>query len=47
MALITVKELQALTERENGQRISMGKSLYGVVRTGADGAISLHVVWRY
>jgi len=47
MALITVKELQALTERENGQRISMGESLYGVVRTGADGAISLHVVWRY
>lgn len=47
MALITVKELQALTERENGKRISMGESLYGVVRTGADGAVSLHVVWRY
>lgn len=47
MAVITVKELQALTERENGKRISMGESLYGVVRTGADGAVSLHVVWRY
>lgn len=47
MALITVKELQALTERENGKRISMGESLYGVVRTGADGVVSLHVVWRY
>jgi integrase len=47
MALITVKELQALTERENGKRVSMGESLYGVVRTGADGSVSLHVVWRY
>jgi integrase len=47
MALITVKELQALTERENGQRISMGESLYGVVRIGADGSVSLHVFWRY
>lgn len=47
MALITVKELQALTERQNGQRISMGESLYGLVRAGQDGAISVHVVWRY
>jgi len=47
MVLKTVKQLQALTELENGKRISMGESLYGVVRTGADGAVSLHVVWRY
>ncbi|PUE40160.1 site-specific integrase [Limnohabitans sp. Bal53] len=47
MALITVKELQALTERQNGQRISMGESLYGSVRAVQDGAISVHVVWRY
>lgn len=47
MALIQVKKLQALTQRENGQRISMGESLYGAVRTGVDGAISVHVVWRY
>jgi len=47
MALITVKELQALTERQNGQRISMGESLYGQVRAGQAGAISVHVVWRY
>jgi integrase len=25
----------------------MGESLYGVVRTGQDGVISVHVVWRY
>lgn len=47
MAVITVKALQALTSQDNGRRISMGESLYGVVRTSADGAISLHVVWRY
>jgi integrase len=47
MAVITVKALQALTSQDNGRRISMGESLYGVVRTGADGAVSLHVVWRY
>lgn len=47
MALITVKELQALTAKDNGKRISMGESLYGLVRTGQDGEISLHVVWRY
>ncbi|WP_396431587.1 tyrosine-type recombinase/integrase [Limnohabitans sp.] len=47
MGLITVKELQALTERQNGQRISMGESLYGLVRAGQDGAISVHVAWRY
>jgi integrase len=47
MAVITVKALQALTSQDNGRRISMGESLYGVVRTGADGAVRLHVVWRY
>ena len=47
MAVITVKALQALTSQDNGRRISMGESLYGTVRAGADGAISLHVVWRY
>jgi integrase len=47
MALITVKELQALTSQDNGRRVSMGKSLYGTARVGIDGAISVHVVWRY
>jgi integrase len=47
MAVITVKALQALTSQDNGRRISMGESLYGVVRTGQDGVISVHVVWRY
>lgn len=47
MAVITVKALQALTSQDNGRRISMGESLYGMVRAGQDGAISVHVVWRY
>jgi integrase len=47
MAVITVKALQALTIQDNGRRISMGESLYGLVRTGQDGVISVHVVWRY
>jgi integrase len=47
MAVITVKELQALTSQDNGRRISMGESMYGVVRAGQDGAISVHVGWRY
>lgn len=47
MALITVKELQALTSQDNGRRVSMGESLYGTVRLGTDGAMRVHVVWRY
>lgn len=47
MAQITVKELQALTSQDNGRRVSMGESLYGTVRVGTDGAMSVHVVWRY
>jgi integrase len=47
MAVITVKELEALGTAESGQRISLGKSLYGTVRAGADGAISVYVVWRF
>lgn len=47
MALITVKELQALTSQDNGRRVSMGESLYGTARVGTDGAMSIHVVWRY
>lgn len=47
MALITFKELEALTAAADGKRISMGKSLYGTVRVGVDGAVSVYVVWRY
>ncbi|NMM19131.1 MAG: tyrosine-type recombinase/integrase [Rhodoferax sp.] len=47
MAVITVKELQALGAADNGQRISMGNSLYGTVRAGSDGVVSVYVVWRY
>lgn len=47
MAIITVRELQALTIADNGRRISMGESMYGVVRVTADGVVSVYVVWRY
>lgn len=47
MGLITVKELKALTSQDHGRRISMGESLYGVVRASSDGTISVHVAWRY
>lgn len=47
MTVITVKALQALTSQDNGRRISMGESLYGTVRAGQDGVISVHVMWRY
>ncbi|WP_223904947.1 tyrosine-type recombinase/integrase [Rhodoferax lithotrophicus] len=47
MAIITVRELQALTVADNGKRISMGESMYGVVRVAADNVVSVYVVWRY
>ena len=47
MAVITVKELQALGAADNGRRVSMGNSLYGTVRAGSDGVVSVYVVWRY
>ena len=47
MTVITVKELQALGAADNGQRVSMGNSLYGTVRAGSDGVVSVYVVWRY
>ena len=47
MAVIKVKALQALTSQDNGRRVSMGESMYGMVRAGQDGVISVHVVWRY
>ena len=47
MAVIKFKALEALTNQDNGRRISMGESLYGTVRTGLDSTISVHVVWRY
>lgn len=49
MAMITVKELQALTDADGGKRISLGESMYGTVRVGADAdaTISVYVVWRY
>lgn len=47
MAVITVKELQALMPADDGRRISMGESMYGKVRAGRDGVVSVYVVWRY
>jgi len=47
MAIITVRELQALTIADNGKRISLGESMYGVVRAATDGVVSVYVVWRY
>src|SRR5450830_1241779 len=47
MAVITVKELQALSATDNGKRISLGECMYGTVRVGVDSTISLYVVWRY
>lgn len=47
MSVITVKELQALGAADNGRRVSMGNSLYGTVREGSDGVVSVYVVWRY
>lgn len=47
MAVITVKELQALVPADDGRRISMGESMYGTVRAGRDGVVSVYVVWRY
>lgn len=47
MTAITVKELQALTVADDGRRISMGESMYGTVRAGRGGEVSVYVVWRY
>ena len=47
MAIITVRELQTLSITDNGKRVSMGESMYGVVRVAGDGVVSVYVVWRY
>ena len=47
MAIVTVRELQALTPAQNGQRVSMGCSMYGSVRIDREGIVSVYVVWRY
>jgi len=47
MAAITVKELEALTPANNGKRLSMGDSMYGTVRAGRDGTVSVYVMWRF
>ena len=47
MAIVTVRELQALTPAQNGQRVSMGHSMYGSVRIDREGIVSVYVVWRY
>jgi integrase len=47
VANITVLELKALRPADNGKRVSMGNSMFGTVRAGQDGIISVYVVWRY
>lgn len=47
MAIITVKQLQALSATDSGKRISLGESMYGTVRVGVDGVVSVYVVWRF
>ena len=47
MAVITVKQLEALTAADHGRRLSLGDSMYGTVRAGKDGSLSVYVVWRY
>lgn len=44
---ITVKALEALTQERDGERLSLGESLYGKVRAGKDGTVSVYVDWRY
>ena len=39
--------LKALGLGDNGRSISMGDSMIGKVRVGRDGAVSVHVSWRY
>ena len=47
MAIMTVKQLEALTAEDDGKRLSLGDSMYGTVRAGRDGTVSVYVVWRY
>lgn len=47
MAVISVLELQGVTADRNGERLSLGESMYGTVRVGAKGVVSVYVVWRY
>lgn len=44
---ITVKELEALTPANDGDRLRLGDSMLGVVRASKDGGISVNVTWRY
>lgn len=47
MALITELKLKALKASNHGDRLTMGRSLYGKVSVGADGTVSVHVSWRF
>jgi integrase len=44
---VTVLGLKALGPGDDGRTISMGDSMIGKVRVGKDGAVSVHVSWRY
>ena len=44
---ITALGLKALTRDDDGKSIKFGESMTGKVRAGQDGAVSVHVTWRY
>lgn len=49
MAQLTVKELEALTLSDDGQRLPDGKSMFGRVRANRDAQtpVSVNFEWRY
>ncbi len=47
MATITQLELLALNTSDNNRSINFGKGLRGNVRAGVDGAVAVHVSFRY
>lgn len=44
---ITALGLKALTVSDAGRTINFGESMAGKVHVGRDGAVSVHVTWRY
>lgn len=44
---VTTLYLKSLTADDDGKSINFGESMTGKVRAGRDGAVSVHVTWRY
>lgn len=47
MALLTVKQLEALKLVDHGRKMPDGESMFGTVRVSKDGAVSVDFEWRY